>query len=189
LLVQVEEFSKCAIITGFKNIKIGNKDEFLKKIQKEKQSNVEIQFFNAKLVATWQHLYFALLNALTAFKNNQNISKSLAMETMTYASAQRQIRKAVELIGISKETSDMALLIVADDSEALKSTLSMISKNAKMKNDDSALELSEEKQRIIRKKFGITDLELKTVKRRNDDQNEALTNLVIERMALLATQR
>jgi tRNA threonylcarbamoyladenosine modification (KEOPS) complex Cgi121 subunit len=188
LLIHIEEFRKYAIITGFKSIRIRNKEEFLKKIHKEKQSNVEIQFFDAKSVATWQHLYFALLNALTAFKNGENISKSLEMETMIYASAQRQIRKAIKLIGIGNDASEVALLIVGDDSETLKSALTMISENINIKNDDSILELSEEKKRIIREKFGISDLELKTIMKKGD-LKEALTNLVIERMALLATQR
>jgi tRNA threonylcarbamoyladenosine modification (KEOPS) complex Cgi121 subunit len=188
LLVHIDEFRKYALITGFKNIRIRNKEEFLKKIHKEKQSNVEIQFFDAKSVATWQHLYFALLNALTAFRNSENISKSLAMETMIYASAQRQIRKATELIGIGNGMSEIVLLIVGDDSETLKLALSMISKNVNLKNDDAILELSEEKQKIVREKFGISDLELETIMKKGD-MKEALTNLVIERMALLATQR
>jgi len=188
LLIHIEEFRKYAIITGFKSIRIRNKEEFLKRIHKEKQSNVEIQFFDAKSVATWQHLYFALLNALTAFKNGENLSKSLAMETLIYASAQRQIRKAIKLIGIGNDTSEVALLIVGDDPETLKSALTTISENINIKNDDSILELSEEKQRIIREKFGISDLELKTITKKGD-LKEALTNLVIERMALLATQR
>jgi tRNA threonylcarbamoyladenosine modification (KEOPS) complex Cgi121 subunit len=186
--VYIEEFRKYAIITGFRGVKIRNKDDFLKKMRKGKQSDVETQFFNARSVATWQHLYFALLNALTAFKNGQNISKSLVMETMIYASAQRQIRKAVEFIGIDTDTSEIALLMVGDHSETLKSALSMISMNINRKNSDAVLELSEEKKRIIREKFGISDLELKTIMKRNNLE-EALTNLIIERMALLATQR
>jgi tRNA threonylcarbamoyladenosine modification (KEOPS) complex Cgi121 subunit len=188
LLVHIEEFGKYAIITGFKSIRIRNKEEFLRKIRKEKQSHVEVQFFDAKSVATWQHLYFALLNALTAFKSSENISKSLAMETMIYASTQRQIRKAMELIGINNDTSEIALLIVGDDAETLKSVLAIISENLDIKNDDAILELSEEKQRIVREKFGISDLELKIITKKGD-LKEALTNLVIERMALLATQR
>jgi tRNA threonylcarbamoyladenosine modification (KEOPS) complex Cgi121 subunit len=188
MLVYIEEFGKYAIITGFRNVRIRNKEEFLREIRKEKQSNVEIQFFDAKSVATWQHLYFALLNALTAFKNSENISKSLAMETMIYASAQRQIRKATEFIGIGNDTSEIALLIVGDDPENLKSALTMISHDINMKNDDAVLGLSKEKKIIIKGKFGISDLELKTITKKGD-LKEALTNLVIERMALLATQR
>jgi len=48
---------------------------------------VEVQLFDASLVTTWEHLYFAALDSLTAFRNRENISRSLAMETMLYASA------------------------------------------------------------------------------------------------------
>jgi tRNA threonylcarbamoyladenosine modification (KEOPS) complex Cgi121 subunit len=188
LLKHIEEFGKYAIITGFRNVKIKDLEEFFKKIQKKKGSNVETQFFDAKYVATWQHLYFAVLNALIAFKNNRNISKSLAMETMLYASTQRQIRKAMQLLGIKSGTSEIAVLIIGENSETIKSALSMISANSMAQCDDTVLELSEEKKRIIQKTFEISDLELKTVMKK-DGLKEALTNLIIERMALIATQR
>jgi KEOPS complex subunit Cgi121 len=188
MLKYIEEFGKCAAITGFRNVKIKDTKEFLKKIHKEKPSNVETQFFDAKFVASWQHLYFAVLNALTAFKNKGNISKSLAMETLLYASAQRQIRKAMELLGIKSETSEIALLIIGQNPETVKSALPIISASVNVQHDDTVLELSEEKRRIIQKAFGISDLELKTVMKK-DGLEEALTNLVIERMALLATRR
>ena len=114
MLKYIEEFGKYAAITGFRNVKIRDTEEFLKKIRKRKGSNVEIQFFDAKFVVTWQHLYFAVLNALTAFKNKGNISKSIAMETMLSASTQRQIRKAMELLGIKSETSEIAVLIIGE---------------------------------------------------------------------------
>jgi len=188
LLKYIEEFGKYAAITGFRNVKIKDTKEFLKKIHKEKPSNVETQFFDAKFVASWQHLYFAVLNALTAFKNKENISKSVTMETLLYASAQRQIRKAMELLGIKSETSEIALLIIGENSETVKSALPIISASVNVQHDDTVLELSEEKKRIIQKTFGISDLELKTVMK-TDGLEEALTSLVIERMALLATQR
>ena len=188
MLKYIEEFEKHIAITGFRNAKIEDSERFLKKMRLKKGSNVETQFFDAKYVATWQHLYFAVLNALTACKNKRNISKSLAIETMLYASTQRQIRKAMELLGIKAETSEIAVLIIGEDSEAIKSALSMISASAMAQCDDTVLELSEEKERIIQKTFGISDLELKTVMKK-DDVKEALTNLVIERMALTATQR
>jgi KEOPS complex subunit Cgi121 len=188
MLKHIEEFGKYAAITGFRNVKIKDTKEFLKKMHKEKPSNVETQFFDAKFVASWQHLYFAVLNALTAFKNKENISKSVTMETLLYASAQRQIRKAMELLGIKSETSEIALLIIGQNPETLKSALPIISASATAQHDDTVLELSEEKKRIIQKAFGISDLELKTVMK-TDGLEEALTNLVIERMALLATQR
>lgn len=187
MLKYIGEFRKQVEITGFRKVQIKDIEEFLKIIRKEEPLNVEIQFFDAKFVATWQHLYFAALNALTAFKNKENISKSLAMETMLYASAQRQIRKAMNLIGIKPDSSEIAVLMIGEKPETVRSALSMVSKHAKAKSDDTVLELSKGKATIIQKIFGISSVELKTVMKK-DDSERALTDLVIERMALLATR-
>jgi tRNA threonylcarbamoyladenosine modification (KEOPS) complex Cgi121 subunit len=188
LLKYIAEFGKYVLITGFSDVKINDVEEFLKKLHKERLLNVEIQFFDAKFVATWQHLYFAVLNALTAFKNKENISKSLAIETMLYASAQRQIQKAMKNLGIKSETSEIALVILGDNAVSLKAALSKISASTKMQLDEAVLKLNKEKERLITEKFGISDLELETVMGKNGLE-AALTNLVIERMALLVTRR
>lgn len=188
MLKYIEEFGRHIAIAGFRKAKIKDVEEFFKIIRKEKPLNAEIQFFDAESVATWQHLYFAVLNALTAFKNKENISKSLAMETMLYASAQRQIRKAIKLLGIKLNSSKVAVLIIGEKPETVKSALLMVSKHVNARRDDAVLGLSEEKAIIIQKTFGISGLELKTVMRK-DGLEKALTDLVIERMALLATQR
>jgi len=188
LLKYIEEFGKHVAIAGFSDVKIKDIEEFFQAINKEKQPNIEIQFFDANLVASWQHPYFAVLNALTAFKNKVNISKSLAMETMLYASAQRQIRRATQLVGIKQDSSNIAAIIIGEEPEAVESALSIVSKYVKAKHDDTILELSEKKKKIIQKAFGISNLEISTVAEKNDF-TKALTDLVIERMALLATQR
>lgn len=188
MLRYIEEFGKHVAIVGFRKVKIKDIEEFFKVIRKEKLADVEIQFFDAKSVATWQHLYFAALNALTAFKNKENISKSLAMETMLYASAQHQIRKAMGLLGIKPYSSEIAALIIGEKPETVKSALSRVSKYINAQRDDTVLELSEEKAATIRRNFTISDVELETVMKK-DGLEKALTDLVIERMALLATQR
>lgn len=187
MLKYIEEYGKQVEVTGFRNVRIRDIEEFLKMIRREKPLNVGIQFFDAKFVATWQHLYFAALNALTALKNKENISKSLAMETILYASAQRQISKAMRLLGIKPDSSEIAVLIIGEKPETIKSALSMVSKHVKSEPDDAVLELSKKKATIIQKIFGISSVELKTIVKK-DDIEGALTALVIERMALLATQ-
>lgn len=187
MLKQIEEFGKHVTIAGFRNVRIKDIEEFFKVMRKEKPSNVEIQFFDAKFVATWQHLYFAALNALTAFKNRENISESLAMESLLYASAQRQIRKAMKLLGIKPSSSEIAVLIIGEKLESVRSALSLVSKYVKAERDDTILGLSEEKAVDIRKVFVISDVELETVMKKGGLE-KALTDLVIERIALLATQ-
>jgi len=187
LLRYIEEFRKYIAIAGFSDVKIKDTEGFIKRIREEKPSNVEIQFFGAKFVVTWQHLYFAALNALTAFKNKKNLSKSVAMETMLYASAQRQIRKAMKLLGINSDSSEMAVLIIGEKPEKARSALTIVSKYCNAQRDDTVLELLEEKATVIQKEFGISDVELETIMKK-DDLEKALVDLVIERMALLATQ-
>jgi tRNA threonylcarbamoyladenosine modification (KEOPS) complex Cgi121 subunit len=127
------------------------------------------------------------LNALTAFKNSENISKSLAMETMLYASAQHQIRKATELVGIKHNSSEIAVLVIGETPETVESTLSMISRHVKAKRENAVLELSRAKASIIQKAFGISNIEIKAIIKK-DFLQKALTDLVLERMALLSTK-
>jgi tRNA threonylcarbamoyladenosine modification (KEOPS) complex Cgi121 subunit len=188
VLVYIREFRKHCEIAGFKGVGVNSAEGFLEAISGERLVGVEVQFFDADLVATWQHLYFALLNALTAFKNGENISRSVAMETMLYASARGQIQRATQLLGIKPSSSNMGVLIVGGKREAVRSALAKISRRIGGRLDDSVLELSKEKVERIRRAFDVSETELETVVE-GDSVEEALVNLVIERAALLAAAR
>ncbi len=187
MLKRVEEDGKYVEITGFRNVTIADSAEFLKAVRKGKRQGVWVQFFDGELVATWEHLYFAVLNALMAFRNKRAVSKDLAMEVMLYASAQRQIRKAIALMGVKCNSASVATVIIVEDPDAVKPALSAVSKSIGAEPDDSVLELSHEKLRGIREAFGITAKELEAVEEK-DDVERAVVNLVLERMALLSTQ-
>jgi len=79
------------------------------------------------------------------------------------------------------------VLIIGERPELAWSALSLVSKQVKAKRDDTVLELSKEKVADIQEIFVISDVELETVMKK-DGLEKALTDLVIERMALLATQ-
>lgn len=186
MIQYLKEYGKYVEITGFRNVEFSRAEEFLKANRKEKNQDTCIQFFNAELVATSEHLNFAVLNALEAFKNNTNISKSLAMETMLYASAQRQIQKSIQLLGINPKSADIALVIIGENFGSVKKMLQAVTEFLNAKPDDTALKLTSEKTRKIKQTYEITNQMLKTVT--EPDSTQALVNLVIERVALLATQ-
>jgi KEOPS complex subunit Cgi121 len=186
VLKYIEQFGKYCELVGFKDVEIGNRKDFLEKAHERKSANVEVQYFDASIVASWQHLYFAVVNALTAFKNGRGISRSLAMETMLYASARRQIEKATELIGIKPTSASVAILIIDGKPGAVNSSLAEISHWIRGDRDDIVLELSREKIRKVKKAFKISETELETVMEK-DELKKAIVDLVIERMALLAT--
>ena len=183
----IEEAERYVEITGFRNVGIRDAEEFVKAARKELPQKTWIQFFDAELVSTWQHLYFAVLNALLAFTNGRNISKTVAMEVMLYASAQRQIRKAIQLIGVKRASANVAVVIIGENPEHLKAALSAVSKHIGVKPDETVLEFTNEKIQSIRKAFGVSTEELEAVMEKKDAE-QALVNLVIERTALLSTQ-
>lgn len=186
MLRHFEEFGEYVEITGFSNVKIENAEGFLKSTRREQQETA-IQFFNAELVATWQHLYFAVVNALTSFRNKSNISKNVAVEVMLYASAQRQIRKAIALVGVKRDSANVAMVIIGENPDVVKTALSSVSEHIGREPDETVLALSTGKVQSIRSAFSISENELKTVVKSGEAQ-QALVDLVCEQMALLSTQ-
>ncbi|MDX1814237.1 MAG: KEOPS complex subunit Cgi121 [Candidatus Bathyarchaeia archaeon] len=187
MLKHIEEAGKYVELTGFRNINISNPEEFVKAAREKTAQTTWVQFFDAELVATWQHLYFAVLNALLAFRNRQNISKSVAMEVMLYVSAQRQIRKAIQLMGVKRTSASVAVVIIGEKPASVQATLCAVSKQVSAEPDETVLELTKEKTSNIRKAFIISSNELEAVIEK-ENANQALVNMIIERTALLSTQ-
>lgn len=187
MLKEVEEFRKHIAIIGFKNVRVDNVDSFLNKVREELK-NVTVQFFDAKFVAGWQHLYFAALNALKAFKNKTNISKNLAVECLLYAAAQRQITAALDLIGIKQKSCNVAVLLMAEEKRDVEKTVEKIAQLIPGQRDDEVLDLLDEKVGYIKRLFDISDAEFET-KLEENGIKKAISDLVIEHIALLVTQR
>ncbi len=186
MLHYIEEYSKYVEIAGFRNISFSEADAFLKANRKKASRQVEIQFFDAEFIATPEHLYFAVLNALQAFRQKTNISKSVAMETMLYASAKSQIQKSIDLLGIKLNTKNIAITIMSADPIQIETMLQEFTSCIGRKVDDTVLQMSKHKIESIKKAFSITNQEVSSVAK--DNVEVAIANLVIERLALLATQ-
>lgn len=189
MIKRLEESGKFLGITAFKGVQIRDVEEFFQAINRE-LPNITVQFFNADYLAGWEHIYFAVLNALTAFKNKVNISNKLAVEILLYASAQRQIRKAIELLGITSKTENVAVVVLSDSQKEAEIALEKISEMLRaVKRDNELLEITDEKFWKIRKLFNVTDEEFEAELEGEGLEKQALKDLIIERVALLATQR
>ena len=174
-------------ILGFRNVKIENINTFLENFRSENKK-VPIQFFNAKYIASSEHLFFAALNALNSFDKKTNISNNLAVEALLYASAQRQITKAVKTLGIKQDSLEVAVLILTDNNSKKNEFLKFINNIISGERDDSVLDLTDEKFWNIKKLFEISDLELEAKLQKEGQEKQALIDLVIEHMALLGTK-
>jgi len=179
------EYGKCVEISGFHNVFIEDTPKFLSVLHDDLPKNVEVQLIDADLVASWQHVYFAILNALMAHATHHNISKSLAIEVALYASAQRQIKKAITLIGIKPVSKNIAVILIGDNPKVEQTGLTAVSMHIGAQPNESVLELSDSKICRIKDVFGISGVELGTSKSNNVEQT--LIDRVIERVALLST--
>ena len=187
MLQYIKEYGKYVEITGYSDVAFEAAEAFLKANRKQSRRIVDIQFFDAQLIVGQEHLYFSVLNALQAFQNSTNHSKSPAMETILYASAQRQIQKAIALIGIKSQTKNVAVAIIGEDPKQIQSELEALTESMGKEPDDKVLEMTKTKETKIRKAFEIGEEELKTVMKEGNLEM-AIVNLVIERVALLSTQ-
>ena len=118
---------------------------------KMKLQEIGILGIDPEMVCGKDHLISAADCAMKAFTSKRNACSTLAMETMLYASGERQISKAADKMGI-KSNNAVALVIFNEKTEGILSRLNL-------KQDDSILEPSEEK--MIR--FGISENELRSI--------------------------
>ncbi len=88
------------------------------------------------------------------------------METMLYASAQRQIQKAIERSGIKPETKNMAVVIIGEDPKQIEATLETVTKCVGTDPDETVLELTKTKETKIKKAFEHPKRRTKNPRRR-----------------------
>jgi len=182
----IEEYGMVVEITGFCGVPFTRADAFLKANRKQAPNGMDVQFFDAELVATSEHLYFAAVNALQAFRNGTNISKTVAVETVLYAAAKRQIHRAISQIGVKPASQTLAALIVGASDSQVQVALKELTGHLGAVPDDSVLDLTPKKMGKIREAHQIGDKEIQIATQNTPEA--ALVDLIVERVALLATQ-
>jgi len=186
---RIEEYDRFVSIIGFKSAEIIDVDQFVEKVRGAAKPT-PVQIFDADRVSGFEHLFFAVLNALRSFSQKKNIAGTIDLEILLYASGQRQIRKALEMVGVKSGTSRVAVLILADDKSKVQDAEESVSRLIDGVRDDRVLEdRGQEKIRRLMRLFNITELELKSLSIGKKADYETVTKLIIERGALLATRR
>lgn len=108
---------------------------------------------DADMVCGRDHLCSAAMHALRAFGRGDNVSSTLAVETVLFASGERQISKALKKVGLRAGAERVALVLF--DVEDMNAALAALG----LERDDEVLAPSREKA----KRFGITEAELEAV--------------------------
>ncbi|NYB51179.1 MAG: hypothetical protein HVN35_01255 [Methanobacteriaceae archaeon] len=91
--------------------------------------NCTIQIINAQGIAGEKHLLQAIYQALKAFDRGENISKDLGLEICVRASFQRQISRALQILGIKKGENSVYVLVINGDNQVLSQIMEILGKN------------------------------------------------------------
>lgn len=100
-------------IIGFKAT-INNIGDVLDTINNISNSacNCTIQLLNADGIASYKHAYHGTIHAINAFARGENLANDLGIEIAVRISAQCQISKAMELLGLKEGVMNLAISMV-----------------------------------------------------------------------------
>ena len=151
-------------IVGFKAT-IDSIDETLKQMNDIKNDGEIIQLLNADSIVSKNHIIHGVNQAFLAFSRNENLANDISVEIVLRCSAQRQISKAFNILGLKEGNVNLcAVFINCDYTEELNSLFS---------RDDEVFAADENR---LKKGYGISEDELKTM---------SMENIIIDRITKL----
>jgi tRNA threonylcarbamoyladenosine modification (KEOPS) complex Cgi121 subunit len=173
---------------GFIKASIADPEHTLK-LLRAVNSQAEVQLLKADLVAGPEHIQFAARNAIHSFKGKQRRSKSLAMELLLYISCQRQIAKAIRLLGVDSKDSRIAIVALSESRAALEELAHAAQSIVGGESDEDLIEI-QSKQRLekLQRNYGITDKAMEGAKLEGETNSSVLKRLIVERSAFLDIQ-
>jgi KEOPS complex subunit Cgi121 len=156
-------------IMGFK-ANISDLDEFMTKIDVIGQE-CTIQLLNANGIAGKVHIIHATKHAIIAFERNENIAKDLGLEICVRASGQRQISKALDILGIKEGLMKICAVAVGCNKIVLAELENIIGKK-----DNTILKPDYE---TLKELYKISDLELETLGSISNIMIEKTTSIIL----------
>jgi len=95
-------------------------DEIFERLERyRKEKSIFIQVFDAEMIIGKDHLIWAYDKALRSFDQKTNRADSLEMETLLWSSGERQIKNALNKMGIKKSSKNVAILSDSNISDLL----------------------------------------------------------------------
>ena len=161
--------------------KVDSVDKFLTKANEfvsnqPSKNELLLQFLDADRVLGKEHILSAIEHADRAFERSENISETLGMEILIYASGEPQIKNALAKIGLTDGCERIAIITQGGmDKEALHTLIFHLN----LERDDEVLEFNEIKAR----EFGINDIEIAAV-----EKNKVM-DLILERVAMVDVRK
>ncbi len=170
------------LVTGVKGVEITDINETLKRLD-QLSDGTRYQVFDADRIAGINHIAHAANNAYYAMENELNISNNLSIETLLYAACETQIKAAINLLGVTPSTRNVALAVFSETKD--DPVVGLISDTLGAA-DDSVLDINPEKYIALKELFGVTETAIESV---GKEPPEALAWLITEKGALIGLRR
>ena len=173
------------LILAFGKASVPDPEQTLKQLRSI-SNQAEVQLVKSDLIAGLEHLHFAARNAIYSFNGKRRRSKSLAMELLLYVSCQRQIAKAIKLLGVDSKDSRIALVALSDSKDVIQG----LDRRARLivsgELDDNLIEIgSDQKMAQLQRSYGVTGREMEAARIEGETDSTILKRLIVERSALL----
>ena len=179
---------KHLLLQGIVGCKAQDSDVALRRVRTS-FPNIQVQLMRADRIAGREHLLFAARNAVRAFHQHYERAHTLAVELLLYASCQRQISKAIQLLGVNAQTREVVLAALSDK-RMPPGMVEDVAKILQGSPDDRVLEvLSKKKIAELKDAYNVGRIELEASKLPLEDEVSVLKRLIIERSALLTVEK
>lgn len=155
-------------ILGFSTT-IDDVPQLIEKINSITGDSCVVQLLNADGIAGKEHILHAVHHAICAFKRDENIANDLGLEVCVRASTQRQVSKALNILGLKEGFNNICAVIINCNRNIVKELELLLKK----RND----EVIKANKNILKDIYNISDVEIEV--------SGSITSVMIERTSLL----
>lgn len=153
-----------------------------------KQINSEFDLFGSQIfdnsyIWGYSHIYSAIWHAEKALSAKKMISKTFSMELMLYLSGYRQIKKAIDLIGIKSNTKCIVGVLGAKKSNILPKAYEKLKKLLQFSSDQEIIQNLKAKEQFVKNQLLNEGYELA-----NTFSHDEIEKTILQRIALLTLE-
>lgn len=162
-------------------------DELIQLAKSVSSDSLTVQLMNGLLIADETHLLSAAQNAINAKRGEYMLSRSLDVEIIVFASAQRQIGRALDALGVYDGLDEIAVVVVGPDTSSTKDSIQDLAGKIGNEVIPSFTATSERIERI-KDHYQISDKEIGAISDSDtvESQLAALSRCLVSRVSLVA---
>lgn len=174
-------------ITELHNSNHLKQDELIQLAKSLSSGSLVVQLLNGLLIADETHLLSAAQNAINAKQGEYMLSRSLDVEVLVFASAQRQIGRALDALGVFDGLDEIAAVVVGIDTASVEKTIRALADKIGEETIPSFTATSERIERL-KDHYQIGDKEIGAIADSDtiESQLKALSRCIVSRVSLVA---